>query len=156
MFTWTVTLAHIIVYPWSNLTIENSIALKKWLFIPADTLLILDSNLLYGKTSYCCVCVNFCYVIFLSAADFLVYVVVCLQFIHFLRNPLKQGIPQQTDGTVPNFYESKYWIDYIKVSLKTFFHYNTVVINHVNMFVTIGCSNVFIPSSVVDNNGDIA
>ena len=51
------------------------------------------------------------------AADFFVYIVVCLQLMLFYRNPLKQPTPKQVDGSTHNFYESQFWIDYIKVSL---------------------------------------
>lgn len=49
-------------------------------------------------------------------ADFLVYVVVCLQLKNFIRNPLKHNTSEHVSGDVPNFYESKYWSDYVKVS----------------------------------------
>ena len=49
-------------------------------------------------------------------ADFLVYIVVCLQLKNFIRNPLKHNTSEHASGTVHNFYESKYWNDYVKVS----------------------------------------
>ena len=45
-------ISSLVVYPWSNLTVEHPHAFKKWLFIPDDTLQILNSHLLYGKALY--------------------------------------------------------------------------------------------------------
>jgi len=88
-------------YPWSGLYEEQrSAAIKKWLFLPGDNVLILDKSLLY--------------------ADFIVYLLVALQLRYFRRNPIY--LPDQGNGTLVSFYKLKYWIDYLKV------HYTVLVI----------------------------
>lgn len=68
----------------------------------------------------------FCSYFFLHfVADFLVYIVVCLQLKNFIRNPLKHDTSEHATEAVHNFYESKYWNDYVKVSPVTLFSMGT-------------------------------
>ena len=49
------------------------------------------------------------------AADFLVYIIVCLQVMYTVHNPLKKASSVEAEAKSPNFYEVQYWIDYFKV-----------------------------------------
>ena len=70
----------------------------------------------WSNESVCvCVCDKFPHLYF--SADFLVYLLVCLQIRYFTRNPIHRGTPDQTNGAISNYFKFDYWIDYFKVNV---------------------------------------
>lgn len=53
----------------------------------------------------------------LPLADFITYLLVCLQIRYFTGNPVHQGTPDQTNGTISNYFKFEHAIDYFKVTV---------------------------------------